>query len=92
MKERNVPVAYVTRWAATRGILVVKDGEAHAYDSGTYLKKGHLFVSAKEWTEDKAVAEGRYRAALRRALNSAEEKVKRIQAALDAPPKYEGKP
>lgn len=87
MSERNVPVAYVTKYAETRGILVVKD--ARTNDEGVYLVKRPLFISPKEWTEDKAVAEDRYRAALRRALNSAEERVKRIQDALDAPPKYE---
>lgn len=89
MKERKVPVAYVTKYAETRGILVVKDAEI---SEGGYCYTGFLSVPPKEWTEDKDIAEDRYRAALRRALNSAEEKVKRIQAALDAPPKYEEKP
>lgn len=86
MSERKVSVAYVTKYAETRGILVVKDAEI---SKGGYCYSGFISVGPKEWTEDKAIAEDRYRAALRRSLKSAEEKVKRIQAALDAAPKYE---
>lgn len=90
MSERKVPVAYVTKYAETRGVVIVRDGETA--DNGRYLSKGCLFVNPKDWTEDKAIAEERYRAALKRTLNSAEEKVKRIRAALDAAPKYESEP
>lgn len=91
MSERKVPVAYVTKYAETRGIVVVRDAEeteGGALSAGDFSGSS-LWVAKGHWTEDKAIAEERYRAALRRALNSAEEKVRRIQAALDAPPKYE---
>lgn len=89
-ERRKVAVAYVTTWATTRGILVVKDAETYE----TYLTKKspgvHLFVSASKWTEDKAEAETRYRAALTRAYQSAMRKAKALKSAINAAPKYEG--
>lgn len=88
MSERKVAVAYVTKYAETRGILLLKDVEI---SENGYCYCGFVSAGPKEWTEDRAVAEARYRAALLRARNLAEEKMKRIQAALDGPPKYEEK-
>lgn len=87
MSKRKVPVAYVTKYAGTRGVVVVRD--AYTDEDGRYLVKRLLVISPNDWTEDKSIAEELHRADLKRELNSFEEKVNRIQAALDAPPKYE---
>lgn len=86
MSERKTaPVAYVTKWATTQGILVVKDAEMFE----EYLSKGTwLFVSPRHWTTDKAEAETRYRAALLKASQAAFKKHAAIVAAINAPPKY----
>lgn len=87
MSDRKVPLAYVTKWAATKGILVVRDAET--YSEGKYLTKGALFVWPKDWTEDKEYAEERYRAALKRKAAAALAQVGRLEAAALATPKYE---
>lgn len=86
---RVVPVAYVTKWALTAGIKVVKNAEeVSGTDYGSvYLKKGHMFVTAKDWTEDREEAMERWRKAMTkehmRLLNKAEDVGKRL---LQAPP------
>lgn len=86
-ERKRVPLAYVTKWAQTKGILVVKDGEVYAEEK--YLTKGSfLFVRARDWTTDKAVAEERYRAALLKASEAAFKKHKALVDAINAPPKY----
>jgi hypothetical protein len=88
MSERSkVPVAYVTKWAVTRGIVVWKD--AKETESGwLYPKKGWMGVAFKQWTEDKAIAEERYREALLKASQGAFKKMKAMEKAINAPPKY----
>jgi hypothetical protein len=86
MSERRVvPVAYVTRWAATTGIRVVRDAEETV---GGYLSKKMLFVGRNDWTEDKAEAEVRYRAKIDTARKSAQRKVEKLTALYKAEPKY----
>jgi hypothetical protein len=89
--KRVVPVAYVTKWALTRGVLVVRGaslmlGADHNF-ANDYLKKGHLFVGRKHWTENREEAVTRWRKALekehKRLLNKAEDVGKRL---LEAPP------
>lgn len=87
--SKVVSVAYVTKWATTRGILVVRGAEEHTSDDGTkYLTKRMMFVSPKHWTTDKAEAEERYRSELIRAERAALKRHKAAVAAINAPPKY----
>ena len=88
--SKTVPVAYVTKWATTRGILVVRGAEEYKADFGAvYLSRDDgLFVGPKQWTTDKAEAEERYRKALKRARDSALKKAQALRSAIEAPPKY----
>lgn len=87
-EPRIVPVAYVTKWAATAGIRIIRDAETL---SDGYLYKGGalgIFVGQQDWTEDKAEAEIRYRAKIDAARQSAERKVKKLEALYKAATKY----
>jgi hypothetical protein len=83
--RRVVPVAYVTKWAATAGIRVVRDAEE---TEGGYLSKKMLWVVRNDWTEDKAEAETRYRARIDTARKAAQRKVEKLTALYKAEPKY----
>lgn len=88
-EHRDVPVAYVTKWATTRGILVVKGAETHVGQNGAvYLTKGALFVDARHWTEDKDEAERRYAAALKRRERALGENLKAIRQAISDGSRY----
>jgi hypothetical protein len=91
-ERRKVPVAYVTKWATTRGILVVKGADGWTTDGEEYLtgreSGSGLFVAPAHWTEDKDKAELRYRAVLLKASQAAFKKHKALVAAINAPPKY----
>lgn len=86
-ERKTVPLAYVTKWAATRGIVVVKGG--HEAEGGYFDNGPWMFVSPSQWTTDRAEAEARYRAALLRASQAAFKKHSALVAAINAPPKYE---
>lgn len=60
---RVVPVAYVTKWALTAGIKVVKNAEK-TEGGGLYRNRPTLWASRWEWTEDREVAKERWRKAL----------------------------
>lgn len=60
-QRRTVPVAYVTKWATTRGIVVVRDAEI---TDGGYYWTGSLCIPSSQWTEDRAEAERRWRKAM----------------------------
>lgn len=86
-----VAVAYVTRWATTRGILVVR--QARRSDSfPDCLRHGGALIQPSQWTTDRAEAETRYRAALMKAERAAFRKHVELVQAINAPPKYEGTP
>lgn len=85
MSGRIVPVAYVTKWAATAGIHIVRN--AKMLPSGSLLSPW-AHVRPLDWTEDKAEAEARYRAKIDAARQSAERKVKKLEALYRADPKY----
>lgn len=87
MSERKVvPLAYVTKWAATRGIVVVKGAEVTVTGA---LVRGHLFAPANQWTEDKFVAEVLWREAVERSQKAAQKKAKSLGSILNGPAKYE---
>jgi hypothetical protein len=86
-ERKKVPLAYVTRWAATRGIEVVRDGQCSEMFPDHFRWNGSL-IHPNHWTTDKAEAEKRYRAALTRAYQSSMRKAKTLKAAINAPPKY----
>lgn len=86
--ERTVRVAYVTKWATTRGIFVVTSGTA----KGGYLKAAHgwssLFVNARHWTESQEEAEHRYRLELDKAIAAALRKVAALRMRRSSDPVY----
>ncbi len=84
-EERVVPLAYVTKYAEARGIIIVRGASTH----GEYLVARPMFVGPNDWTEDKALAEQRYIAAMKRALKSAEKRAAKIREAIAAAPPYE---
>lgn len=91
VERRIVPVAYVTKWATTVGIRIVRD--AMPVRSGALYKESDggvpsIYVPEKDWTEDKAEAEARYRAKVDAARQSAERKAKKMEALYKAAPKY----
>ena len=86
MSERTARVAYVTKWAVTRGILVEHDRRV---SEGGYLHIGFSAVPSSQWTEDKVVAEGRWRQALSKAAASAERKAMNLRVAMTKAPPYE---
>lgn len=86
MKHKRIKVAYVTKWAATRGIVVVKGMEM---TGNGYLYTGFTSVPEREWTEDKSVAEARWRNAVGRAADAAQRKADALRAQLSGPAKYE---
>lgn len=88
-----VAVAYVTKWATTRGIVVVRQAETHTSASGVvYLCHGAGLIEPKAWTTDKAEAEKRWDAAMWKAHNAAKAKADRLAKQVFQGPKYEGTP
>lgn len=85
-ERRTIPVAYVTKWATTVGIRVVRGAEVT--ERGALFARGGLYVTPNHWTEDKAEAEARYRALFDAARQSAEKKVRKLEALYKAAPKY----
>jgi diphthamide biosynthesis methyltransferase len=94
MSERRiVPVAYVTQWATTQGITVIKQAEEVSGDDYTdrYLTKRYasrLWVGSSHWTEDREVAIQRWRKEMEKAKASALKKAKKIEAALAGEPPF----
>jgi hypothetical protein len=83
--DKRIPIAYVTKWATTRGILVIRDG---GVSEGGYLYCGFISVPQSHWTEDRAVAEGRWRKAMQKAADLAQKKADRLRSAVALSPKY----
>lgn len=82
---KPVPIAYVTRWAATRGIVVMRG--ATLTDAGRLWDGFHSHAQS-DWTIDRTVAEGRWRKALAKAASAAQKKADNLRAAAILPPKY----
>lgn len=89
--RKTVPVAYVTKWAATRGIVVKRDA-VKSDNFPDHIRMGHALIRPEQWTSDKAEAEVRYRKALAAKADAATKQAKRLIAAMSAPPKYEEAP
>lgn len=89
-ERKTVALAYVTKWAATRGIVVVMDAETGTTDNfGTYLWLHHSLVGPNHWTDDLNVAERRWREAVKKAQKAAQKKAKALGALLKGPAQYE---
>ena len=86
-ERRTVPVAYVTKWAVTRGILVVKESRRCSNERYLYFK-GNA-VPPAHWTEDKAEAERRWWKAMEAAQKRLERQEANLAKALKAGPKWE---
>jgi hypothetical protein len=89
--KRTVPVAYVTKWAVTRGILVVKNATT-AGDDGEYLRNSRLFAGPTQWTEDREVASGRWRKAMEKARVAAARKAAKLADRFVQPPPFTEEP
>lgn len=83
MTARVVPIAYVTKYAETRGIIVVRGASTAAPTVG-YLTVGKAVYGPKDWTEDLAKAQHRYVANLRHALANTAKRAKRLEEKLAA--------
>jgi hypothetical protein len=87
MSERQtIPIAYVTKWATTVGIRIIRDGEVTPL--GAIMKVGGLYATKNDWTEDKVEAESRYRVMIDSARKAAQRKVEKLAALYRAAPKY----
>ena len=92
MTARVVPIAYVTKYAETRGIIVVRGAVTDAPTVG-YLTVGKTVYGPKDWTEDLVKAQHRYVANLRRALTNTQKRAKALSEKLAArTPPLEDKP
>lgn len=85
-EKKTVPVAYVTRWAATRGIVVMRGRSVS--DSGR-LWDGFHAHSPKDWTTDKDEAERRWRLAVTKAGMAARRKAEALLDMALGAPKYD---
>lgn len=83
MTARVVPIAYVTKYAETRGIIVVRGAETGG-PMEEYLSVGNSVYGPKDWTEDLAKAQHRYVANLRRALINTAKRAKALNEKLAA--------
>lgn len=87
MAREAIPVAYVTKWAKTAGIVAFKD----AVRSGTY--PDHLWykqnlITPKHWTTDKATAEERWRQAVETEAKRLKLAAKKYEALAKGSPVY----
>ena len=85
MPNRTIPVAYVTKWAATAGIVIYRDVEV---SEGEYLWTKYQSISPNQWTDDRNVAEGRWRQAIIKAATAAEKKASRLREMASKAPPY----
>jgi hypothetical protein len=91
MAREVIPVAYVTKWAKTRGVVVWENAlvtGAGAVVSSNYGRGSHAYVSAKEWTTDKAVAEERWRQAVETEAKRLKLAAKKYEALAKGAPVY----
>lgn len=91
MSERIVKVAYVTKWAG--GIEVWRNA---CVSEMSYCRHDNFFrngrsVGPKHWTEDRAVAEERWRANRNKDIKAAEKKLNAATKALRDGPTWEEK-
>ena len=89
MAERIVPVAYVTKWARTSGILTWSN--ALEVERGFLYVNGDLFgpfAGPKHWTTDKAVAEERWRQAVEKEAKRLKLAAKKYEALAEGAPVY----
>lgn len=92
MAREVIPVAYVTKWARTRGIEIWEGGKINA--SGKFLLHpafGHgssAAIGPKHWTTDKAVAEGRWRQAVETEAKRLKLTAKKYEALSKGAPVY----
>lgn len=80
----HVKIAYVTKWALTRGILVFRDakcdkryGELIAYANRTGF--GTLVVEPEHWSVDKGAARSQVEVMRTKALEAARKRVARLE-------------
>lgn len=88
--RKTVPIAYITKWATTAGIAVRRDVEISTVDPNS-LWLGQSHISPKHWTEDKAEAEKRWRAAVRKEAVRLRKRAEEMEATASGAPKYDDK-
>lgn len=86
-RSRVVPVAYVTKWATTAGIITAKRHETSESFPDCLRFEGSL-MRPSEWTEDKALAEERWRHAMKKAHEATVKKAERLAEQILAGPKW----
>jgi hypothetical protein len=83
--KRIIAVAYVTKWAATRGIVVYRNVSV---SEGGYLWTGWQAIPECHWSENAQTAEGRWRQAIQREAQKAEKRAAALRDMLVRTPKY----
>ena len=87
MAREVIPVAYVTKWAKTQGIVEWKD----AYTLGSGILFSRVVTHAiifKHWTTDKTVAEERWRQAVETEAKRLKLAAKKYEALSKGAPVY----
>lgn len=87
MTREVIPVAYITKWAKTAGIIAVPNAET----SPTFpesLRFSCSLVQPKHWTTDKAVAEERWRQAVETEAKRLKLAAKKYEALAKGAPVY----
>jgi len=87
MDTQKHPIVYVTKWAKTRGIVVMEDVEVaggYIYFGGIYLPRDNT----NHWTTDKAVAEERWRQAVEKEAKRLKLAAKKYEALSKGAPVY----
>lgn len=91
MSERIAAVVYVTKWAGP--IWVWKDAKVsvsgYCYHAGYGKGMNYQSVNSMHWTEDRAVAEERWRANRNKDIKAAEKKLNAAAKALRDGPTWE---
>jgi hypothetical protein len=89
MAHSIIPVAYVTKWAKTTGIITVPNPElAMAFSDGQHLRFAGGYIPPKHWTTDKAVAEERWRQAVETEAKRLKLAAKKYEALSKGAPVY----
>lgn len=88
MAREVIPVAYVTKWAKTRGIVTWENAER---TEGDYLYSRGAWrcqATKNHWTTDKAVAEERWRQAVETEAKRLKLAAKKYEALAKGAPVY----
>lgn len=84
-QDQVVPVAYVTKYVGR--ILIMRNMELSENGPGR-LWTGWQIISPKDWTDNKEEAEKRYKAKLKKKVDSLKGNIKKLEKQLGEGPMY----